>query len=62
MRNTTPNWYAALQEHAWTVRNILREFAVTRALARDWQRNPPTYAAARAQEQAHQELISQVGH
>lgn len=58
----TPNWYLALQEHAWTVRNILREFNVTRALARDWQQNPPSYEAARAQEAAHLELVTQVGH
>lgn len=58
----TPNWYMALQCHAWTVRNILREFAVAHAIARDWQQNPPSYLAARAQERAHQELITQVGH
>lgn len=62
MQNNTPNWYLALQAHAWTVRNIQREFAITRALARDWQQNPPSYLAARAQEQAQAELISQVGH
>lgn len=62
MRDLTPNWYAALQAHAWTVRNILREFDIAPAIARDWQRNPPTYTAALAQAGAHKELVSQVGH
>lgn len=63
MRNNTPNWYHALREHAWTAHNIQREFAITRTLARDWQQSPPaSYSAARLREQAHQELISQVGH
>jgi len=58
----TPNWYLALQEHAWTVRNILREFAVPRAIAQDIQRSFLPYEAARAMEQAHKELVSQTGH
>ena len=62
MDKHTPNWYQAMQSHAWTARNIQREFAVPQAIARDWQQNPPDYPAARAQEQAHQELITQVGH
>jgi hypothetical protein len=58
----TPNWYRALQEHAWTVRNIQREFRVSRTIAQQIQHTHPTYEGARAVERAHGELTSQVGH
>lgn len=62
MRKFQPNWYGAMREHCWTVRNIMREFRVTRAIAQHIQHAFPSYDECRAIVSAHEELTSQVGH
>ena len=62
MRKHQPNWFLAMREHCWTVRNIMREFSVTRAIAQHIQHAFPSYDEAKAIEAAHEELTTQVGH
>lgn len=56
-----PNWYCAMRDVFWTVRNISRSFGVSRAIAIDIQRAQPSFDDARRIADAHQELSAQVG-
>ncbi len=57
-----PNWYAAMVEFKWTVRNIMVKFDVPRAVAADIQHTFPTFEDACRIARTHKELCAQVGH
>ena len=57
-----PNWYEAMREFQWTVKNIMRNFGVTRAIAVHIQKSFPEYRDACLIAASHRELCEQVGH
>lgn len=58
----TPNWFSAMVEFRWTVKNIMGSFDIPRALATQIQHGFPTYVEICLIASAHRELSSQIGH
>lgn len=59
---STPNWYAAMVQFRWTIKNIMGSFDVPREVAKQIQNDFPSYSDVCAIVSAHRELCSQIGH
>lgn len=57
-----PNWFLAMVEFRWTVKNLMAKFNVPRAVAKDIQESFPDYDDVCLIVAASHSLTTQLGH